>query len=64
MTQPCMAAMGKPKRVFFIDVCKTCDRLAKWPFCEHRPEHIDYEAIGNPFAPRNLWYETIRVRET
>lgn len=46
------------RRTWYIDVCKTCDRLAQWPFCEHRPERASLE----PGAPK--WYETIRVRET
>jgi hypothetical protein len=24
---------------YIIDVCMTCGRIAKWPFCEHRPEY-------------------------
>lgn len=44
------------RRVWLIDVCRTCNRLAQWPFCEHRPAHFA------PDTPR--WYETVRVRET
>lgn len=24
-----------PRRAWTIDVCRICDRLAVWPFCEH-----------------------------
>jgi hypothetical protein len=44
-------------RRWVIDVCKTCDRLAHYPFCEHRPEH------GSYVDPPPLWYETITVRK-
>jgi hypothetical protein len=33
-----------------IDVCRTCGRLAVWPFCEHRSD------LGR-------WYESVHVRE-
>lgn len=34
-----------------VEVCKTCDRKAVWPFCEHRNG-----VNGN-------WYRLVRVRE-
>jgi hypothetical protein len=44
----------KPKkREWIIDVCKTCGREAKWPFCEHY----------DPTHSTQKWYETVRVRE-
>lgn len=49
--------MTPKKRTYFIDVCKTCNRLAQWPFCEHKPE------LWFNHDPNNKWYETIRVRE-
>lgn len=52
------AATRERPGVWFIDVCKTCGRIAHWPFCEHRPEHFPLTLD----APR--WYETVRVRET
>ncbi len=26
------------RRTWVIDVCRTCGKLAQWPFCEHRDE--------------------------
>lgn len=48
------------KRSWVIDVCKTCGRLAHWPFCEHggglrRP--------GDKLPPAG-WCEPVTVRET
>lgn len=34
------------RRMWTIDVCLTCDREAKWPFCEHKPE--GYQPPGTP----------------
>lgn len=39
-----------------IEVCLTCGRQAKWPFCEHRPE--GYKPTEKP------WCMTISVRPT
>ncbi|MCW2957162.1 MAG: hypothetical protein JWO69_2031 [Thermoleophilia bacterium] len=38
-----------------IEVCKTCDRKAQWPFCEHREQP----------APdgSDRWYRLVCVRE-
>lgn len=44
------------KRIWTIEVCKTCSRLAVWPFCEHRPD--GYVPPGTP-----SWCELVRVRE-
>lgn len=43
-----------PERAWWIDVCRTCERLARWPFCEHRPR--GYQQPGSPG-----WYVTVRV---
>jgi hypothetical protein len=43
-------------REWVVEVCRSCDRLAQWPFCSHRPQGLD--AVGA--AP---WTETVRVRE-
>ena len=43
-------------RTWVIDVCRTCGRVATWPFCEHRPEAF-------ATADGESWYEPIRVRE-
>lgn len=44
------------KRTWVIDVCKTCGRIATWPFCEHRPE--GWVPIDTP-----PWCESVAVRE-
>lgn len=44
-------------RTWVIAVCRTCDRLAQWPFCEHRDEWVNG---GSPPPP---WYEHVTVRE-
>jgi hypothetical protein len=28
------------KHTWVIDVCRTCGRLAAWPFCEHRDQWL------------------------
>lgn len=33
-----------------VEVCKTCDRKANWPFCEHKTND-------------GSWYRLVRVRE-
>jgi hypothetical protein len=41
----------RPRWEGIVEVCKTCDRKAQWPFCEHRDSN-------DPF-----WYRLVRVRE-
>ncbi len=38
---------------WIIDVCKTCGRLATWPFCEHRDQRPAFGSwcIGVRVAP-------------
>lgn len=31
-----MSPIPVRRRSWSIDVCRTCDRVATWPFCEHR----------------------------
>lgn len=38
-------------REWRVDVCKSCARLAQWPFCKH------YNAMDG------TWFETVNVRE-
>lgn len=33
-----------------VEICKTCDRKAQWPFCEHKTND-------------GSWYRLVRVRE-
>ena len=42
------------RRSWIIPVCRTCERLAVWPFCEHRPDYY-----VPPETP--LWYEDVPV---
>lgn len=42
---------------WIIDVCCTCGRIARWPFCEHRP--IGY--VPDQAAP---WCTAIVVAPT
>lgn len=30
--------VADPPMTWTIDVCRTCGKLAIWPFCEHRPD--------------------------
>jgi hypothetical protein len=39
------------KRSWVIDVCRTCDRLAVWPFCEHRPTSPQYDRTDSWCVP-------------
>lgn len=54
---PADVAYKPEKRTWDIRVCKTCDRLAEYPFCEHRELALKQP----PYDYK--WYETIRVRE-
>jgi len=44
-------------REWTIDVCRTCGRLAVWPFCEHRPTGYV------PWHVWEAWCESVHVRE-
>lgn len=46
---------NKP-RVWTIEVCRTCGRLAVWPYCSHRPTGF----VASGTTP---WYEIVTVRE-
>jgi len=48
----------KEKRTWMIEVCKTCSRLAQWPYCAHRPTTTNEWSV-----PQVSWTETVRVRE-
>jgi hypothetical protein len=39
-----MSTATQPRRDWTIQVCRTCDRLAMWPFCEHRDERRPADA--------------------
>lgn len=41
---------------WIIEVCLTCGRLARWPFCEHKPQR--FEANPKP------WCVSIAVKPT
>ena len=42
---------GRPtKWKGIVEVCKTCDRQAQWPFCEHKTDD-------------GRWYRLVTVRE-
>ena len=43
-------------REWIIEICRTCGRQAKWPFCEHRPD-----GYVPPDTPS--WCVPVRVRE-
>jgi hypothetical protein len=53
---------AKNKRTWIVEVCKTCDRLAQWPFCDHRQQWLDENPVSQESTPS--WYELVRVRET
>lgn len=40
-----------------IPVCRTCHRIAHWPFCQHREDNGDWFAYvtvtGTPPPPRS-----------
>jgi len=38
------------ERCWTIEVCRTCHRLARWPFCEHREDN-------------GSWYRLATVKE-
>jgi hypothetical protein len=42
-------------RVWTIEVCRSCDRLAQWPFCEHRPARAALDDAR--------WTELVTVKE-
>lgn len=44
------------RRTWIIEVCKTCARLAVWPFCEHREEWLNRHG-DQPLR----WYTSVRV---
>lgn len=46
----------RQKRVWTIDVCKTCGRHAIWPFCDHKPKVMSLQSGES-------WTELVRVRE-
>lgn len=48
---------ASPGREWVIDVCRTCGRMATWPFCEHRPERA---ALTGAYVP---WTEAVTVKE-
>lgn len=41
---------------YVLDVCATCGRIAKWPFCEHRP--------GGFVTDHKPWTITVSARLT
>ena len=46
---------GKGK--WAIEVCRTCHRIAHFPFCEHRDQYLAaYPAGGGP-----SWYAMVHV---
>lgn len=49
---PCEVAGRTPSRRWegIVEVCKTCDRKAQWPFCEHKTDD-------------GSWYRLVVVRE-
>jgi hypothetical protein len=49
------------RRYWYIQVCRTCSRVAQWPFCEHRDMWEVSRSYVDPPLPS--WYETVRVRE-
>lgn len=49
------------KGTWSIDVCRTCGRLAQWPFCAHRGNG---PAWGTEPLIASRWYETITVKGT
>jgi hypothetical protein len=49
---------ARRRRRWVIDVCRTCGRLATWPFCEHRPD--GYRSAIEGEEP---WCEAVAVEE-
>lgn len=52
--------IGK-RREWIIEVCRTCARIANWPFCEHRQQWLD--AHPRVMASTPSWTELVRVKE-
>ncbi len=44
-------------RSWVIEVCATCDRLAVWPFCEHKAKFFASEIFEGP----PTWTRTVVV---
>jgi hypothetical protein len=48
--------MTSTKGTWIIDVCRTCHRVVRYPFCEHRP--TGYQ------AHQRRWMAAVRVTGT